>query len=250
MWGLITSAYHEVFFRPLLNGLLFLTSIIPTYDLGIAVILLTVAVRTLLFPITHSTLKTQRAMKALEPEIKKIQQGKTSREEQSRALMDLYKAHGINPFSGFVLLLIQFPILIALYQVFWHGIPFTGEGLYSFLSLPENINTVFLGFISLQEPSIGLSALAAVSQYWQARLAIPPKKNNDKPASGDFAAIMQKQMLYMFPVLIFFLGFRLPAAVSLYWTSMNVFAIVHEAIVRKKATGQRFDHGDISKGTN
>ena len=250
MWGLITYAYHEIFFRPLLNGLLFLTSVIPTHDLGIAVIALTVAVRTILFPITHSTLKTQRAMKALEPDIKRIQQGKTSREEQSRALMELYKAHGINPFSGFMLLLIQLPLLIALYQVFWHGIPFTGEGLYSFLSLPESINTMFLGLVPLQKSSIGISALAAISQYWQARLAMPPKKNSDKPASGDFAAIMQKQMLYMFPVLIFILGFRLPAAVSLYWTAMNVFAIVHEAIVRRKADGQRFDHDDASKRTN
>jgi len=250
MWSLISIAYHEVFYRPLLNGLLFLTSIIPGHDLGIAVIVLTIVVRFILFPITHSTLKTQRAMKALEPEIKRIQQGQQNREEKSRALMELYKAHGINPFSGFVLLLIQLPLLIALYQVFWQGIPFTGAGLYSFLSLPENIGTMFLGFIPLQQPSIALAALAAVSQFWQARLAIPPssaKAPESKPPTPDFGSMMQKQMLYMFPVLIFFLGFRLPAAVSIYWTAMNIFAIVHEAIVRKK--GQRFDNDSASKRT-
>ncbi len=231
MWSAIKYLFHQVFYRPLLNGLVFLTAILPFHDLGLAVILLTVIIRLIMFPMTHKTLKTQQVMKKLEPELKKIKEAKKSREEEARETMELYKAHGINPFSGFLSLFIQFPLLIALYRVFWRGLPFSAGDIYKFLSIPAHINTNFLGFIPLDKASIGMAAFAALSQFWQARLAIP-KDIGDKP-KNDPAAMMQKQMLFVFPILIFFLGFRLPAAVSLYWTAMNIFAIVHEAIVRK-----------------
>lgn len=238
MWSLITTVYKKIFYKPLLNGLLFLTSVLPFNDLGLAVILLTIAVKLILFPLTHKTLKTQQTMKKLEPEIKRIQGGGKNKEEQARDLMGLYRAHGINPFSGFFMLFLQLPILIALYHVFWKGIPFISSEIYGFLSVPQNINTLFLGFIPLTEASVGMALLAAVSQFWQAKLAIPPKPSSAKATEGkqnDMASMMQKQMLFVFPVLIFFIAYKLPAAVSLYWTSMNLFAIVHEAFVRRKA---------------
>src|SRR3989344_6554578 len=233
MWGLIKIAYGEVFYKPLLNGLLFLTSFLPFNDLGFAVILLTVVVRLILLPFTHKTLKTQPTMKRLEPDIKKIQGAGKSREDQAKELMELYRSHGINPFSGFLSLFLQLPVLIALYHVFWKGLPFKMAEDYSFLSVPETINTMFLGFISLTEANIGMALLASVSQFWQAKLAIPPKTGQSKP--NDMAGMMQKQMLIVFPIMIFFISYKLPAAVALYWTSMNIFAIVHEAYVRHKA---------------
>ena len=225
--------FNAVFYKPILNALIFLTAALPGHDLGLAVILLTVIIRTLMFPMTHKMLKTQHAMKIIEPEVKKIYADKKNKEDQAKALMELYKKHGINPLSGFFILLFQLPILFAMYQVFLYGLPFPAGDVYPFLKIPENINTMFLGFISLTSANIGLSALAALSQFWQAKLAIPPKTT--PPAKGDMAQAMQWQMLYVFPFIIFILGFKLPAAVSLYWTAMNVFAIVHEARVRKKA---------------
>ncbi|KKS23914.1 hypothetical protein A3B05_02555 [Candidatus Giovannonibacteria bacterium RIFCSPLOWO2_01_FULL_43_160] len=234
--------YNEIFYRPLLGALIFLTSVLPGHDLGLAVILLTVIIRALMFPMTHKILKTQNAMKIIEPEVKKIYADKKNKEDQAKALMELYKKHGINPLSGFFILLIQLPILFAMYQVFLYGLPFPVGEVYSFLKIPENINTMFLGFIPLTEASVGLAALAAISQFWQAKLALPPKAATS--AKGDLpdqrasmGQAMQWQMLYVFPFIIFILGFKLPAAVSLYWTAMNVFAIVHEARVRKKARG-------------
>lgn len=227
----IGLAYHEVFYKPLLNALVFLTDILPWNDLGFSVILLTVILRFVMFPMTHKMIHTQRKMKAIEPELKKIQSDIKNKEEQSRAVMELYKRHGINPFSGFLNILIQFPLLFAMYKVFWQGIPFKAEDVYGFLSIPEYINVQFLSLVNLSEPNIILAAIAAISQFWQVRLAMPPK--NDSKTKGG-AEMMQKQMLYMFPILIFFIGFNLPAAVALYWTTMNVFAIVHEAIVRNR----------------
>jgi YidC/Oxa1 family membrane protein insertase len=211
---------------------------LPFNDLGLAVILLTILARLILLPFTHKTLKTQAVMKKIEPDIKRIQGGGKSREEQAKELMELYRAHGINPFSGFFSLFLQLPILIALYHVFWKGLPFKAAEVYGFLSVPETINTMFLGFISLTEANVGMALLAAISQFWQAKLAMPPKTQGfDKEKPGvEMASMMQKQMLYVFPILIFFIAYKLPAAVSLYWTSMNIFAIVHEAYVRKKAS--------------
>ena len=223
MWGFIKTTYSQIFYEPLLWGLVFLSSSLPGQDLGIAIILLTLIVKLILFPLTHKALKTQRVMKELDSEIKKIQtDNKDNKEEQARKLMELYRAHGINPFSGFFGIFIQLPILIALYQIFWKSLSV----------LPVTVNTVFLGFIPLTEASVGMAAFAAISQFWQAKLAIVPKQNTDNK-QPDMASMMQKQMLYVFPVIIFMIAYKLPAAVSLYWTFMNIFAILHEAYVRR-----------------
>lgn len=225
MWGAIKILYTQAFYEPLLWGLVFLSSNLPGQDLGFAIILLTLIVKIILFPLTHKTLKTQAVMKKLEPDIKKIQSdNKNNKEEQAKKLMELYRSHGVNPFSGFFGLFIQLPILIALYHIFWKGLSI----------IPVGVNTVFLGFITLTEASVGMAALASLSQFWQAKLAVPPSPV--KPTEGtDMSRMMQKQMMYVFPVIIFMIAYKLPAAVSLYWTAMNIFAILHEAYVRYKA---------------
>ena len=220
--------YNEVFYRPLLNGLVFLTSILPWHDLGLAIILLTLIIKLVTFPLMHSMLKTQKTMKLIEPEMKKIYAAKKNKEDQAKALMDLYKAHGINPLSGFFSLLIQFPLLLALFQVFQKNINENQAYLYSFLNIPENMNTLFIGLIGLGSPNAAMSFFAAISQYWQMKLAMPVSSAS---GSGD----VQKMMIYVLPVVILVIGFSMPAAVSLYWTAMNVFAIIHEAVVRQKA---------------
>ena len=226
MWSAIKALYSQIFYKPLLWGLVFLSSSLPGQDLGLAVIILTFAVKLVLFPLTHKSLKTQAVMKRIEPEIKKIQlDSKNNREEQAKKLMELYRAHGINPFSGFFGIFIQLPILIALYHIFWKGLS----------AIPAGVNTLFLGFIALTEANVGMAALAAISQFWQARLAIPPSSVKHTE-SKDMSSMMQKQMMYVFPVIIFMIAYKLPAAVSLYWTSMNIFAILHEAYVRRQAT--------------
>jgi len=229
----LSLIYNEVFYRPLLNGLLFLTDILPGNDLGFSVILLTILIRLLVFPLTHQMLRTQNKIKSIEPEIKKIySETANNKEEQSKRIMELYKKHGINPFSGFLTLLIQFPLLFAMYSVFWKGLPFNAADIYGFLAIPAFVNVEFLGLLNLTMPHVGFAALSAISQFWQIKLATPPK--NAITGKSDTQSMMQKQMLYVFPVIIFIIGFKLPAAVALYWTTMNLFAIVHEAIVRNR----------------
>ena len=240
--SLFATLFNEIFFRPLLNALVFLTAVLPFHDLGLAVIILTLVVRFILFPFTHHSIKAQTKMRFLEPEIARIRdEHKNNQEEQAHHIMTLYKEHGVNPFSGCVTLLIQLPILISLYRVFLAGVGDVGTHLYSFISAPEALQVMFLGVINLTQTSIFLAALSGLTQFIQMKLATPVSSaNTPKPQSAglqkpDLSRLMTTQMTYVMPGVIFIIGLRFPAAVSLYWTTMNIFAIVHEMIVRKKA---------------
>lgn len=235
----LSVLFNEIFYRPLFNGLVFLTGALPFNDLGFAVIILTVLVRLALFPLTHKSTKTQSKMKMIEPDLQKIRESFKDKEEQARRTMELYKAHGINPFSSILLLFVQLPILIALYLVFRENLAGNASYLYSFVSLPENIHTNFLGLIDLSQSSAVLAALAGASQFLQMKLAQPPKvASGGKPAGktkSDFSQMFSWQMTYMMPAFIFIIALRFPAAVSLYWTTINIFATLHEGMVRQKA---------------
>ena len=228
--------FNEVFYRPLLNALVFLTGFLPFNDLGLAVIILTVLVRSLLFPLMHRSIQTQNKMKMIEPELRKIKEKLKDREEQAKRIMELYRAHGVNPLSGVLLLFAQLPILIALYLVFRNGSDFDTLYLYNFVSVPESVNKIFLGLVDLGQGSIALAFFAAVSQFIQIKLSQPPVASKQSPsASADFSKMFSWQMTYFMPVVIFFIATRFPAAVALYWTTLNIFAIVHEGFVRNKA---------------
>lgn len=236
----LITLYQEVFFKPLFNALIFLTSVIPFHDLGFAIVILTLIVRFIIFPFTHRSITTQIKMKEIEPHIRAIREKyKNNQQEIAKKTMELYKQHGLSPFSGCVMVIIQFPVLIALYQVFINEISQPPQFLYSFIQFPDAINTIFLGIISLSGPSIVMAVLAGISQFIQMRLAIPrvqeEKTKEQRKQMPDFSSSLTKQAQYIFPFFVFFISFRFPAALGLYWTTSNIFAIIHEGIVRKKA---------------
>lgn len=238
--SIFLTAYNEILFRPLFNALVFLTGVVPFRDLGLAVIILTIAVRFIIFPFTHGSVKTQAKMREIEPELKKIRSETNGKqEEQARRTMELYKKHGVSPFSGCLLLLIQLPILIALYQLFIKDINSSLGLLYSFIPPANDIKYMFLGLIDMTKVSIPLAVIAAISQYFQMKLAMPDKSILQKTESGsfqnDFSKMFSTQAAYIFPVVILVISLKFPSAVALYWTVSNVFATVHEWLVRKKS---------------
>jgi YidC/Oxa1 family membrane protein insertase len=178
-------------------------------------------------------------MKQLEPELKEIKEKfKKDKQEQAKKIMELYKEHGINPLSGFITLLIQIPIIIALYKVFLSGVKFDSSHLYSFITPPDYVNIKFLGFFDMTQKSYILAGLAGLSQFVQMKLAMPIVKKIQGAARSfqdDFARSMSIQARYVMPLLIFFIALKFVSAIALYWTTMNIFAILHEALVRKKA---------------
>src|SRR3990167_1159143 len=114
-------------YQPLLNALACLVSIIPGGDVGIAVIVLTIIVKIVLFPLSQKSIESQAEMNLLAPELNKIKTAGGSKEEQAKQTFELYKKHKVNPFSGCLLVLIQIPIIFALYFVFYKGISFHGD---------------------------------------------------------------------------------------------------------------------------
>lgn len=228
----MSGFFYEILYRPLFNALVLLYQSVGFKDLGISIILLTVIIRLILYPLFYKSYHHQKVLQNIQPEIKKIQAlHKDNKEKQAQAMMDLYKAHKVNPFSGLLLILVQLPVLIALYKVFYSG--FTDQslaGLYNFISVPAGIGHTFLGLLDLAKPHIIIVGLAAIAQYFQGRLAL------QKPAPGvqrSQAEIIGKQMVFVGPILSLVILYRLPAAVSLYWLATSVFSCFQQIAINR-----------------
>lgn len=233
--GFLFTVYQEILFRPIFNALYFLYNTIAFGDFGIAIVLLTVFIRILLIPLFHKSLVAQKKMGFLQPEIKRIQEEhKNNKEEQSKRLMNLYKEKGVNPFSGCAPLLIQLPILIALYNVFLKVFdPAQLHLLYFFVHQPDAIIQTAFGFLDLSQKSLFMALLAGASQYVQAlTMPQPPQAEKDTPGAPDMAKILSFQTKYFFPILIFFFSWSVTAALPLYWTVLNIFAIVQQKFIK------------------
>jgi YidC/Oxa1 family membrane protein insertase len=234
---MFSNIWNTFLYEPLMNILAFLISIIPGGDVGIAVIILTIIVKFLIFPLSQKALKSQAEVALINPEVIKIKANKSSKEEQARQIFDLYKKHKINPFSGFFLILIQIPIIFALYFVFFDffkEMKFDSGLLYSFIKNPEYINTMFLGIIDLGKKSLFLAVIAGVSQYLQA-VYMPQPVSNGNPGSfqESFAKSMHMQMKYFFPVIMGFFAYQLSGVIALYFIISNIFAIGQQIYLNK-----------------
>jgi len=229
--------WNTFLYNPLINALAFLISVVPGGDIGLAVILLTILVKLILFPLSQHQIRNQAAMVILAPELEKIKKRGVSKEEQARLTFELYKKHKTNPFSGCLAIIPTIFVLIALYQVFIEGINFDSVALYSFITRPENTNMVFLGLIDISKKSLILAFMASISQYFQAHfMPQPALSTNVDPDSfqASFSKSMYTNMKYGFPVLIFILlATSLSGAVALYFITSNIFAIGQQIYVNK-----------------
>ncbi len=231
--NVLTFLYTEILWRPLFNGLVWFYTVLPIRDLGVAIVLLTIAIRLLLTPLLLKASRAQRNLARIQPEIKKIQDRfKDDRGVQARELMEFYKKEGVNPFSGCLVMLFQLPILIALYQVFYHGFePEQLKYLYAFIENPETLNPLSFGILDLARGNVWLGIFAALTQFYQTKLISPPAPNSSG-GQGDFGKMLQWQTTYIFPALILVWSITLPSALTLYWTVLNILGILQEIVVR------------------
>lgn len=232
------AAFNAILHQPLFNALVLLYEYLPGHDFGIAIIILTILIKFLLYPLGTLGIKSQRAISTLQPKIKEIQERyKGDRQKQTQATLELYRKEKINPFSGCLPLLIQLPILIALYQVFWRGFqPEQMSYLYSFVLNPGQINPYFLGVINLSQPHVALAVLTGIFQFIQSKMMLP-KGSKPKTNKGAFSLtgdVLQKQMLYFFPAFTVLILWRLPSALGLYWMTTLIFSIIQQYLVSKK----------------
>ena len=231
--------FHTLFYLPLFNLLIFLYTILPMQDMGIAIILLTILVRLMLWPLTKKQIAIQKAMKELQPKLNEIKEKyKDDKIKQGEETMRLYKENNANPASSCLPLLIQLPILLAMYQAFGKGLQADALiDVYSFISKPDVINTQFITLIDLTKPFIPLAILAAIAQFWQAKMMVGARPLTSKDGAKDeaFQAALNNQMVYMMPILTVFIGWKLPAGVMLYWLTGTIMMGVQQIAQLKKS---------------
>jgi len=233
-------------YQPIYNILVGLYDIVG--DFGVAIIIMTIVIKSLLIPLSRKQIESQKEMQELQPKIKELQKKyKKDKEQLSKKTIALYKEHKVNPAAGCLPLIIQMIIFITMYRVIINisdgdVLSVQIDQLYSFIPAPEVINGLFLGIMQLSKPNIILAALTAGAQFYQLKMMQTKdgkqndekkkeKKDNDEP---DFASIMQKQMLYIIPLMTLFIGLTFPSGLSLYWFASTVFMIAQQWIIMRK----------------
>jgi YidC/Oxa1 family membrane protein insertase len=235
------SLWISVLYQPIYNILVFIINNITFSDVGFAIIIVTIIVKLILSPLTKKSIKSQILMKRMEPELKQIKKDFPGKEEQAKKTMELYKKYGTNPFSGCLVVLLQLPVIFALYYVFYKGIAIDPTLIYPFIKAPVTLHTNFLGLIEMGSHSLFLGIFAGVTQFIQGYLSTPAKikgveivkdTNEPKPFQEQLSDSMQMNVRYILPVFIAFIAWKISAAVALYWIVSNMFTIAQEWYIR------------------
>ncbi len=232
------NIFDALIYQPLFNILIVLYQWLG--DFGLAVIGLTALIRLALYPLAAESIRVQKITAAIQPKMKEIQEKhKNDKEKQALLMMELWRENKINPLSGFLMLLIQLPILWGLYMVFWNGFKDGSLAmLYGFVPNPGAINPMFFGTFNLSQAVPAFAALAGILQFFQTKMMLPPKiadsAGKEKSQSENFAAMMQTQSLYVFPVITILIFWNLPAALGLYWIASGLFSIGQQYLILKK----------------
>lgn len=236
------NIFNIILIQPLVNLLFTIYALIPGHDFGISIIIMTVVIRLILWPLAGKQLHSQKKMQAIQPEIAKLRaKAKGDKQKESQLLMELYKEKEVSPFSACLPALVQFPVLIAMYFAFREATNFAqlNHLLYDWvkhlpyiqqiLSDPSLFKPYLLGVINMAKPSIPLAILAGITQFVQVKM-ITPKQTGPK----DSQAQINSTMTYMFPLLTVFIAWNLPAALPLYWIVTNLIAILQQYLIMRK----------------
>ena len=265
--------FDAIVVKPIFNALMLLYSIIPGGDFGVAIILFTIFIRILIYPLVRKQLHQTKLMRKMQPEIAKIKkEAKGNKQLEATMQMELYKRHGISPFQSIFILLIQLPIFIGLYHViqiivlhrdevakFAYAPLEQLEPIKKIIENPENFNHTMLGFIDLTKTAfsngtvnivlLALALISAITQYIMSKQTMPttgtPKRFRDimkEAAEGkqsdpaDMSAAMMRNMVKIMPIMMFFIMVNLPGALALYYTVSNLVATAQQHYLLNKDT--------------
>lgn len=265
------NIFELLIVQPIFNLLIGLYSILPGQDFGVAIILFTIIIRFALWPLVVRQLHQVKAMRKLQPELAKIKKAsKGNKQLESSQMLELYKKHGVKPFRSILMLLIQLPIFIALYQViqiFTTHIDQVAKFTYDFLENyppikeliehPETFDNTLFGVIDLTKSAlnsdgisffflIGLALVAAGTQYIIAKQMSPTastKRFRDvmseagqgkQPDQAELNAVMMSKMSKILPFFMLFIMLSLPGALALYYATSNIFAVIQQHFLLKQ----------------
>jgi len=242
----MTSLFNTIVFQPILNLLIWLYNVLPGNDIGLAIIVLTILVKVVLFPFSKAQIRQQRALQDVQPKIDEIRSRlKDDKEGQAKELMELYKREKVNPASSCLPLLIQLPIFIGLFEALRDGLASRSMNLlYPFVANPGSINHFMFGLVDLSKPNYVLAVVAGAVQFWQSWqmfrkpsvVAAPPAevKGSEGAKDENMSAMMNKQMMYIMPVVTIFIGISLPGGLALYWIVMSLLTVAQQALFLRK----------------
>lgn len=241
--GPVVKAFRTFITRPFLNFLIFTASFLPDRNLGIAIIVLTLLVKLLLFFPTQHAMEGQRKMQLLQPQLAVLQkQYATDKKRLQEETMKLWKEHKVNPLQSCLPMLIQFPILIGLFYAIQDGahLALSRHLLYPiYQDLPWTFGVRFLWFDLTRPDWYVFPVLLVLLQYLQMRLSFEhARKKSEKEGKAQTMskdqAMQQKMMLYALPIMVGVFAFQFPAAVSLYWGISTLCAIGQQMIVNRE----------------
>jgi len=230
--------FRNFFYRPLYNVLVFFIGIAPLRDLGFAIILLTIVIRLILLVPSQRAIVSQRRMQELQPKLEHIKKKYAGNQERiAQETMKLWKENKVNPFGSCLPILIQFPVLIALFYVIRNGLnPDNIYLIYNPLSHIDlsNIHTNFLGILDLTRiNTFVLPLIVGALQFFQLKLAMFKKKTS-AGEKGSQMAMANKTMIYVMPVMIAIFTASVPAGVGLYWGVSTLFALGQQIVANRK----------------
>jgi YidC/Oxa1 family membrane protein insertase len=213
-----------------------------TGDLGISIIALTFILRSILLPVTLPSLKSQQKIKTLKPELDKLKKKHKDKKVLQQKQLELYKKYNVNPLAGCLPQLAQLAVLIFLYRAL---ISFLGDTSISGIEIST---TFFWMDLSLPDPKFVLPVLAAGSQFILSLMLAPgaevrdvvpndsklkkvKEANKKEEDTADMAQSMQKQMMFVMPIMTGFIALKFPSGLALYWVASTVFSVVQQYFV-------------------
>jgi YidC/Oxa1 family membrane protein insertase len=271
--------------QPIFNLLVLIYSLLPGHDFGLAVIIFTIVVRLLMWPLVKKQLHQVKVMRKLQPELKRIKaEAKGDRRKESLLMMELYKERGVNPFSQIGVMLLQIPILIGLYaglrrilqdphqivtfsyswaqhlgwvQTLAHDIHRFSAELFGVVDLTRSA----LGPKGTYWPAMVIVVASCVVQYYQSKQLTPSDKNSKKlrdlmkdakegkPAdSAEMNAAMGRNMRFLLPLMIFMFTVNIASALSLYWLVSGLVAFIQQSIALREDVNEMEADAEAGKG--
>lgn len=234
----MTEIFDIVFVQPILNALVAINFYIP--DIGIAIILVTIIIKALLWPLADHTLRNQAAMRTLQPELEKVKEKyKDNQETLAKETLEVYKKNKTNPTGSCFSTLLQIPFLIAIFYVLKDHISTVARAdLYAFVPFAGSLHTMAFGVVDVSQPNIILAILAGGAQFWQSmqmKKLQPELKGNNSQAA--MMGALSKQMMYVFPFVTVFIAMSLPSGLALYWLASTLIAVLQFYIFTHRNPG-------------
>lgn len=267
----VANIFTTVIIQPIFNLLVLIYALLPGHNFGLAIIIFTILIRILLWPLVKKQINHAKAMRELAPEIKKIKAAaKGDRQKESQMTMELYKEREINPFASLGILVVQLPILIGLYSGLNRIIKDPHELVtfsYSWVNhlgwmqtLAQDIHKFddsLLGVVSLSRkavdahgiywPALAIVAASAVLQYFQSKQLMPSSKDSrglrqilreagqgKQADQSEVNAAVGRGTIFLVPGMVFLFGLNFAAALPLYWLTSAAVAVFQQGRILKE----------------